>query len=71
MVLRELFRKGINTTLYALEPYYVNYNALQQITSLCKVEPQTQFKQAYEIQETPPYHTPESSNHRTESEGNR
>ena len=37
--------------LDALEPYYVNYNELQQqIVSQYELEPQTQFKQAHEIQ---------------------
>lgn len=56
MVLKELFKKGINKMLDALEPYYVNYNELQQqIVSQYELELQTQFKQVHEMQEIQPY----------------
>ena len=55
MVLKELFKKGINTMLDALEPYYVDYNELQQVVSQYELKPQTQFKQVHEIQGIQPY----------------
>src|SRR5919108_1487757 len=60
MVLKELFKNGINTMLDTLEPYYVNYNELQQqIVSQYELElepePQTQFRQVDEMQEIQPY----------------
>lgn len=55
MVLKELFKKGINTMLDALEQYYVDYNELQQVVSQYELKPQTQFKQVHEIRGIQPY----------------
>jgi hypothetical protein len=71
MALNELLKKGRTTTLNALEPYYVNYNKLQRITSMYKLEPQTQFKQAHEIQKIPPYRYSQTKQSSDNGEGNR
>jgi hypothetical protein len=47
------------------------YNELQQITSWYEPEPQTQFKQAHEIQKTPPYRYSQTKLSSDDGEGNR
>jgi hypothetical protein len=48
--------------LDALEPYYVNYNELQQqVVSQSELELQTQFKQVHEMQEIQPYRYSQST----------
>jgi replication-associated recombination protein RarA len=49
MVLKELIRKGIDTMLDAIEPYYVNYHQLQPIASQYELGLPTQYKKVEEI----------------------